>query len=65
MVRSRRRSEVGERQNTDGVSLKDTDPSVNIIRCDSVCKDVGGGKSQKTDLKDIDGRERQEQEKKT
>ena len=44
LVRRTRRSEFRERQCSDGRSLKDDFLSLDIIRCDSLCKDIRSGK---------------------
>ena len=50
-------------QDTDEAAVKDSDPSVNLIRFDSLCQDVGRRKRQRTDLKEIDGTVNQEHQK--
>ena len=61
MIRRRRRSKAEDgRGNVDAsVRERDSDSLVDVIRCDSFCKVVGGRKRQRTDVKKTNGRERQ------
>ena len=50
-------------QDTGEASSEDSVSSVNTIQSDSLCRDVGRRKRQRTELKEIDGREKQEHQK--
>ena len=50
-------------QDTDEASLKDSDSSVYLIRCDSLCQGVGRRKRRSKDLKETDGGKKQEHQK--
>ena len=54
-IRRRRRTKAEGGRDTDDASLRDSDSSVNVFRCDSLCRVVGRRKRQRTDLKKTNG----------
>ena len=60
VVRRMRRTKAEEALVPDEDSLKDSDSSLSLIHCDSLWQGATRRKRQRTDMKEIDGREMQE-----